>query len=148
MAEPVNKRLAQRQPVLKVAKIMFNGSVVDSLVLDISDSGIRVSTETFVPFPVDVTIELRTGGTWAAQRRWQRGTETGFAFTQFAGLHAEGAAAASSLYDQLRQTSVREVTAKLAAARYFDHRELKLATEAMQTAMDTLESLLRVASGR
>jgi hypothetical protein len=148
MADPGDKRLAQRQPVLKVAKILYGGSVVDALVLDASASGVRISTETFVAFPEQVTVELRTGGVWAAIRRWQRGTETGFEFTHFAGLHAEGAASASRLYDQLRNTGVRDVTARLAAERHFDHAELRVAADALLTAMDRLEHLLRIAAGR
>ncbi len=147
MDEP-NKRTDGRQPVLKAAKVRFNQSVVDCLVLDLSPGGMRVSTEGFVAFPETVQVELRTGGLWRAERRWQRGLETGFALVAFAGLSGEAAAAASRLYDAVRNDGLREVTARLAAERYYDHPDLPRLCQAATAAVHALEEALRVASGR
>ena len=143
-----NKRTDGRQPVLKAAKVRFHDSVIDCLVLDLSPGGMRVSTEGFVAFPETVTVELRTGGLWTAERRWQRGLETGFALVAFAGLNGEAVAAASRLYDAVRNDGVRVVTGRLAAERYFDHPGLPALCEAADAAVKALEEALRVASGR
>lgn len=143
-----NKRHAGRQPVLKAAKILFGGSAIDCLVLDFSLSGVRVSTEAYIPFPDEVTVELRSGGMWTAQRRWQRGLETGFEFSGFAGLAPAAAAEASGLYDQLRNAGLLDVTARLSAARHFDHDELRTTADAAENAVRALEQVLRRAAGR
>lgn len=143
-----DKRVRQRVPVLRAAKVLWRGSVVDCLVLDISPSGLRVSTETVVPFPPEVTIEMRTGGRWTAARRWQKGVETGFELLNFAGLHGEGMSAASRLYDQLRHAGVLDVTNRLAEAKYYDHADLKQAAEDVAGAVRRLEEVLRIAAGR
>lgn len=116
--------------------------------LDISSIGARVSTEAYMPFPDEVTVELRSGGRWLSKRRWQLGMETGFEFVRFAGLHAAATADASLLYDKLRNAGARDVTERLAAARYFDDAELQKASEAAEAALMELEQALRVASGR
>ncbi len=127
---------------------MFANSVVDCLVLDVSPTGVRVSTEAFMPFPEEVTLEFRTGGVWSAQRRWQRGMETGFEFNHFKGLHAAAVGEASALYDRLRNAGLNDVTERLAQARYFDHAELQAAAERVEAAVLALEETLRVAAGR
>ena len=148
MSDAGNKRQTLRQPVLKAAKVRFGDAVVDCLVLDLSQSGLRVSTEAFMPFPDEVTIELRSGGMWRAVRRWQRGMETGFEFTRFAGLHAQAVADASLLYGQLLNSGLRDLTGRLAELRHFDHPELKAAAEAADAAVEALERVLKAATGR
>ena len=143
-----NKRQADRQPVLKAAKVLFGNSAVDCLVLDMSAAGLRISTEAPMPFPEQVTIELRSGGSWTAALRWQRGLESGFELVRFKGLHAQAAADASALYDQLRNAGLRDVTERLAIARHFDHPALRSAAEAAAAAVTELEHVLREAAGR
>ena len=143
-----DKRQAARQPVLKTAKVMFANSVVDCLVLDVSPTGVRVSTETYFAFPEAVTLEFRSGGVWRAVRRWQRGLETGFEYTGFAGLHAAAAAEASVLYDLARNAGLRDVIERLAVARWYDDTELRAAAEGAEAAVRKLERALQVASGR
>ena len=85
MIEDANKRSTDRQMVLKTAKIHVDDSIYDCLVLDLSATGVRVSTEVPVLFPPEVMLELRTGATWVARLRWNRGTEAGFELLRFAG---------------------------------------------------------------
>ena len=121
-------RQAPRQPVLKLAKILFQGSAVDCLVLDISASGMRVSTQTMFHFPEHVRIELASGAVHAAVRCWQRGLETGFEFTALLGLTGTAALEARALHQGLSVSGVLDITARLARERYFDHPEIKAAT--------------------
>ena len=134
--------------MLKSAKILYAGSAVDCLVLDLSETGLRISTDAFMPFPDEVTVELRSGGQWAAHLRWQRGLESGFELVRFLGLGLEAAGDASRLLDRLRNAGLVEVTASLAEARYFDHLELKSATVAVAAAVERLEGVLRRACAR
>ena len=142
-----DKRLEARQPVLKAAKARFGNSVVDCLVLDVSETGVRVSTDAFIAFPDEVTLELRSGGTWQAIRRWQHGLETGFEFVRFTGLHAQAMIEASALYEQLRNAGLIDVITRLSVARYWDHPDLKAASEAAEAAVHELERVLRQATG-
>ncbi len=143
-----DKRLDVRQPVLKVAKILFQDSVVDCIVLDFSAGGARVSTDVVIPFPDAVKIELRSGGVWDATRSWQRGLETGFTFKGFAGLHAAATAEVAALSDRLGRSGVHDVTERLAEARWFDHPELKTASRAVDVAIQRLEQVLHAAARR
>lgn len=143
-----NKRTTSRQPVLRTARVRWSHSAVDCLVLDLSATGMRISNDTIMPYPETVTVELRTGGSWEAVRRWQRGMETGFEFTRFNGLHAEAIGEASALYSQLRGAGLIAVTARLQAARWFDHAGLQAAAQKAEEAVSALEEALRLACGR
>ena len=146
--EHAEKRGAPRQPVLRSAKVLWGATAVDCLVLDMSAEGVRVSTDVAMPFPDEVRIELRSGATWQALRRWQIGLETGFEFTRFVGLHAHAAVDAWQLYESLRNSGAHQVIERLDGARFFDHAELRSAASAAKVALDRLELMLRAASGR
>ncbi len=138
-----NKRMAQRQPVLKSAKIHFAHSVVDCLVLDSSPGGIRLSTELPIAFPDEVKVEMRSGAIWRAGRRWQRGVEAGFELLQFAGLSLECSVRASALYTALRASPSTEITERLAHEGYFESPALREAALALASAHTRLEDALR-----
>lgn len=132
--------------MLKAAKILFHGSVVDCLVLDISASGLRVSTQTMFLFPEEVRIELKSGAVYAAVRCWQRGFETGFSFSGLLGLTGPAAKEADGLHDWLCRCGVLDLTARLAQERYFDHPQLKRAAGEVEVAVRALEAALLKAS--
>lgn len=137
-----DKRDGARQPVLKGAKLRLGDSVVDCLVLDLTGRGARISVETAMPFPPEVTLELRSGGMWRAAPRWQRGNETGLEFLGFAGLGQQAATDASVLRGRLRNCAVHDVLLELGKARYFDHPELESAALRAREAVAALESAL------
>ena len=63
MDNPVggDKRSSIRQFVLKGAKIVFNQSVVDCLVVSVSETGVRVRTGAITPVPEKVTLWFNGG---------------------------------------------------------------------------------------
>ena len=145
-ADP-NKRQAARQPVLKGAKILFGDAVLDCLVHDISATGARISMAVAMVFPAELMIEMRSGGRWMADVRWQRGTETGLVFTRFAGLHGQAAVEASKAYARMRSSGVHDVLADLTAAKHFDHPALRDAALELERAVAGLQEALRVSAG-
>ena len=112
--DDANKRLIARQQVLKTAKVYVADSVYDCLVLDLSETGMRITTDVSVLFPPNVRIELRTGAIWVAQLRWQRGTEAGFEFLRLDGLNDEVAVRAEAMVAALRNSGVQHVLTRLA----------------------------------
>jgi hypothetical protein len=125
----VNKRLIARLPVLKTAKVHTANSVYDCLVVDLSVTGLRLSTEVPVAFPPDVRIELRSGAIWAAELRWQRGREAGFEFLLFDGLNDETSQRAAEMFDAFRNCGVAEVLSRLEEKDYFGSPDLRSAAE-------------------
>ena len=144
--DPDRKRQTHRQPMLRVAKILMEISVVDCLVLDMSASGVRVSTPTMFVFPEAVRIELKSGAVYGATRCWQRGLETGFEFTGLLGLTGPAAKEIEGLHGWLCRSGVLDITARLAQERHYDHPELKAAAGAVEAAVRKLESVLLKAS--
>ena len=140
-----NKRQAERQPVLKSAKVHFSHSVIDCLVVDHTTGGVRLSTEVPVVFPDEVQIELRTGSIWQAVRRWQRGTDAGFELMRFIGLNRETSSRATQLLIELRATSILTLTERLSQEGFFGSPELREATLALETAVETLDKMLNSA---
>ncbi len=147
MSEESDKRIAARQPVLKGAKAHFGNSVVDCLILDLSEQGVRVSIDGFVAFPDALMLELRSGSRWDAVRRWQRGTEIGLEFTGFAGLGLESSAKAGEFRRQLRNSGLQQLVMQLQQERFFEYPELKMAVERLDEAAVALDKLLKTASG-
>lgn len=141
-----DKRLLDRQPVLKSAKIHVAHSVIDCLVLDLSPTGLRVGTEGLVVFPDTVVVEFRNGGMWHAVRRWQRGVETGFELVRFHGLTAEAAQRAATLRDAALSSGIPDLLARLGHEGHFGDPRLTLAAEALEKAhagvRDAFEALM------
>ena len=124
-----NKRLISRLPVLKTAKVHTTNSVYDCLVVDLSVTGMRLSTEVPVSFPPEVRIELRSGAIWAAKLRWQRGREAGFEFVLFDGLNDETSKRAAEMFDAFRNCGASEVLSRLEEKDYFGSPDLRSAAE-------------------
>jgi hypothetical protein len=137
-----DKRLAIRQAVLKAAQITFNQSVVDCLVLDISETGARVRTAAVVPVPEQVTLRLRGGAIFSAVRRWTRGMEIGLSLESTAVLGEEPARVAWRVYEMVRATTVAEPLRILGGYGYFDDMALRAAAEDAEAGLRRLEAVL------
>jgi hypothetical protein len=137
------KRDAQRQAVLKTAKIEWGSSVVDCLVLEQSIIGMRVSMSIPMEVPEQVTIRLHGGAVRPATRRWARGTEIGFEFGGIARLDAVAANHAVDILVKVRAMGLDEIMTSLSEARFFDDAELGSVALAAQAAMRRLEAALR-----
>jgi hypothetical protein len=140
--DDANKRLIARQQVLKTAKIYVADSVYDCLVLDLSETGMRITTDVSVMFPPNVRIELRTGAIWVAQLRWQRGTEAGFEFLRLDGLNDEVAVRAEAMVAALRNSGVQHVLSRLAGEDSFGSPDLRSAAETLGRAHAAFEQAI------
>jgi len=137
------KRDGGRQAVLKTAKIQWGNAVVDCLVLELSDSGVRVSMSVPMEIPEQVIIHLRGGAVRQGTRRWSLGTEIGFEFSGIAKLDAVAASDALAILVDLRDAGVNDIVARLTKARFFDDAELGSIALSAQAAVQKLEGALR-----
>ena len=113
-----------------------------------SAEGARVSTETPVLFPDEVTIELRSGALWTAVRRWQRGLEAGLEFGRFAGLNGEASQRALALHEELRGSGARKLLEHLNREGHFDSPAVREASQAFSEAYAKLDDALKQALQR
>jgi hypothetical protein len=137
------KRLAIREAVLKAAQIIFDHSVIDCLVLDVSDTGIKVRTAAVVPIPEQVTLRFRGGAIFPAVRRWARGKEVGFSLDVIPSLSEEPAALAWRIYESVRAITIEEPLKLLRHCRFFDDAALRAAAEEAEAGLRRLETALR-----
>ena len=137
------KRLALREAVLKSAQIVFDQSVVDCLVLDVSETGAKVRTAAITPVPRQVTLLFRGGAAFPAERRWARGMEIGFSFATTATLSEVPAELAWRIYEFVRATSLEEPLRLMRDYRFFDDMALAAAAEEAEAALRRLETMLR-----
>lgn len=115
-----NPRAEPRQRVIKSAKLVFNGGVIDCVVLDISAKGARVLLPMPTPLPEHVALHLSGGVIYNARRRWERGQEVGFEFEGPPSLNVIAATRAMPFYEALRDISPDEILVRLQAERWFD----------------------------
>ena len=113
-------RAEPRQRVIKSAKLVFNGGVIDCVVLNISAKGARVLLPMPTPLPEQVALHLSGGVIYNAQRRWGVGEEVGFEFEGAPSLSAIAAARAMPFYEALRDISPDQILARLQVERWFD----------------------------
>lgn len=142
MPEPDQNRQADRQGVLKRAKLIFQGSVVDCLVLNVSESGFRVQLSAVVPMPERIAVQFSGGATFSAVQRWARGTEVGFGIDGPAQLGTEERAQASELHDSFRARGFDEPLRRLRDLRCFDDPELARLAQEAEAAVQRLEAAL------
>jgi hypothetical protein len=131
---------------LRSAKIHFNNSVVDCIIVDQSPGGVRISTDVQMPFPKQVIVELRSGERWSAMLRWQQGLESGFQYETFAGLSEEFRQDALDLYDKVYRTGIFDVLQQLDRKGCFGNADLKAATKSADESLRGLISLLNTLS--
>ena len=120
-----DQRAAPRRRALKGAKIVFNGSVLDCMVRNVSERGARVSLPSPTPLPDRVALHMPGGAAYQAQRKWTLGGDSGFAFDSAGTLQAAAAARALALHEGLAAYSPAPVLAQLLAERCFDDRALQ-----------------------
>jgi hypothetical protein len=137
-----DKRSSIRQFVLKGAKIVFNQSVVDCLVVSVSETGVRVRTGAIMPIPDKVTLWFNGGAVFSAERRWTRDTEIGFALDGTASLPEEAAQTAWQIYEMVRATSIEEPIKLLQISRFFDDLALQKMAEQAEAGLRQLETAL------
>jgi hypothetical protein len=137
-----DKRLALRQTVFKSAKIVFGQSVIDCLVLDISETGVRVRTAAIMPVPERVTLEFSGGAVFSAVRRWARGLELGLLLEGSASLPAASAHLAGRIHAMLRAAPIEQPMQLLRSTRFFDDLALQAAAEQAEAALQRLDVAL------
>lgn len=115
-----NQRAEPRKRVLKGAKLVSSGGIMDCTVLDISAKGALVLAPTPLPMPEHVALHLSGGVIYHARRRWARGQEVGLEFEDAPSLSAAAAARASPFCGALRDISPDRILAGLQAERWFD----------------------------
>ena len=138
----VNKRGAQRQAVLKGAQIVFGQTVVDCLVLNVSETGARLRTAAAVELPQLVTLRFRGGAVFPAVRRWARGSEIGFSLESSGFLPEGPASLAWQAYEEIHACSVEELLKPLREKGYFDDVGLRSAAEEAEQGLRRLEAAL------
>ena len=137
-----NKRIAARQAVLKGAQLVFGASVIDCLVLNMSDTGARIRTGAVVFVPEELTLKMRGGASFAARTVWTRGVEIGLALAPVVSLPDEQAALAWRLYDLVRGLDLAEPLSLLGAQDFFGDLTLRNAAEQAEAGLRRLEILL------
>jgi hypothetical protein len=78
-----NRRAARRSRLLKSAKLIFGGfspTVVDCLLTELSDGGVRIETPVMTQLPEVLTLRLSDHTERRVQVRWATGNEVGLAF--------------------------------------------------------------------
>jgi hypothetical protein len=137
-----DKRRERRHAVIKRAKIVFGGSIIDCLVVDVSTCGARVCTSALVLVPELVVLRFSGGSAFIAHRRWSRGMEMGFMFEGPAPLTEHAASVASQAFEALPSHALEEPIRILRDARFFDDPELDRAAEQLEDAYARFKTIL------
>jgi hypothetical protein len=137
-----DRRRETRDRVIKGAQLIFNNSVIDCTVMDVSPNGARVRTSAIVVTPERVILQFRGGGAFFAHRRWSRGMETSYMFDGPAPLRDHAAMVAISALQALPGKGLEQSIGMLRAAAFFDDPALSQAAEDAETAYARLEAAL------
>jgi hypothetical protein len=81
--QPVEQRHEKRSPTIKSGQLLYGGAhrtVIDCLVLDISDRGARVETILAADIPEAFFLRSSNGPERQAYRRWASGQQIGLEF--------------------------------------------------------------------
>jgi hypothetical protein len=81
--QPTEHRHEKRSPTIKSGKLFYGGAhptVIDCLVLDLSDGGARVETIVVADIPQVFSIRTSDGSERQAYRRWASGQQMGLEF--------------------------------------------------------------------
>ena len=143
-----NRRAVPRDRVLKNAKLVFNDTVIDCSVLDVSAQGARILLRTPMPLPSMIALHLRGGTIYQARRAWTRGLETGFEFSGDPAFDAVTAKMAWPVYEALRDLAPDAVVASLQAHRHFDDPALPALAQQVADAYAALAAALRKRAAR
>ncbi len=127
----VGRRTAPREGVLRSGKIIIGASVVNCIVLDVSEKGARIRLEAMMALPEKVTLCLRGGAAFLAVTRWARAQEAGLEFLGPAALTSRTAAQAARSLQAVQDSGLDDVIATLRTERFYDDPALQhLADEA------------------
>lgn len=132
-----------RKRVLKGAKLVFNGTVVDCVVLNITERGARVSMGAPMPLPAEATLHLSGGAVYRGRQRWRRGQDAGFEFADAPALSADAAGRALPIYEALRGAAPDGALDRLRAERCFDDPALSELAQRLGEAHAALATALR-----
>ena len=143
MVSSDHDRHADRHAVLKTAKLIFKGSVVDCLLRDQSETGFRIELSAPMPIPEEVVVQLSGGAAYRASLKWSRGLELGFALIGTPSLGAVHRMQAWDAYEQLRGSNLDAPLRRLRELRHFDDPELARLASLAETALQDLEAALR-----
>ena len=138
-----DRRREPRQRVIKGAQLIFQGSVIDCTVLDVSPNGARVRTSGVVVTPEQVILQFRGGSAYFARRRWSQGTEMSFVFDRPAPLKENAALVASSALGALLGKDLEGAIRILRAAAFLDDPALGQVAEEAEAAVARLETALK-----
>ena len=136
-------RGVDRVNVLKRAKLVFSGAILDCAVLDLSPSGARLSLGVPVRFSGNFALHMPGGSVYAARLCWARGREVGLEFIGEPRLALEAAKLAGASMQALRSIAPDRVLDSLRTARHFDDPALATAARALADAHATLLSALQ-----
>ena len=136
-------RRGERANVLKRAKLMFGGAILDCTVLDLSASGARLTLGAPARLAGDFALHMPGGSVYAARRRWSRGREIGLEFIGEPKLAVAAALVAGASVQALRGIAPDRVLDGLRASRHFDDPALADAAQALADAHAALLSALQ-----
>jgi hypothetical protein len=80
---PDNRRGKPRWRTLKSGKLFFGGfqkTVFDCLVLDLSETGVRIETSVMVDAPETAFLQIQEEMIGPMKKRWASGNQLGFEF--------------------------------------------------------------------
>jgi hypothetical protein len=136
-------RQDERANVLKRAKIMFGGAVLDCTVLDVSSSGARLLLGTPASLSGEFALHMPGGIIHAARLSWLRGREIGLEFIGGPKLALAAARLASESVQALRGIAPKRILDSLRDHRYFDDPVLADAARALADAHAALLNALQ-----
>ncbi len=142
-----DKRHPGRKAVLKGARLIFQDTAFDCVVLNISTKGARVRTKVMVPVPEQAALSLCDGTIIPTLRRWARGTEIGLEFAGTMAFAAERAVRARTLLEILRTDGLHVAVERLRAEKFLDDPELTEVAEQIDAARARLEAVLAARAG-
>ncbi len=143
-AEPFSdSRRRTRSRVIKSAKILFAGSVIDCVVQDVSVGGAKVRTPTPVAVPEKVVLQVLGGAAFSATRRWSRGLQIGFDFEDVTPLDGHAGVQAATALDALPSKGLARAMEVLERAGFFDDPDLHEAARQAEAAYSRFETALR-----
>ena len=136
-------RRAERGNVLKRAKLVFGGAVLDCTVLELSASGARLLMGTPARLSGEFVLHMPGGTVHAARLSWSRGREVGLEFIGGPKLAVVAASLASASVQALRSIAPNRVLEDLRGQRHFDDPVLADAAQGLADAYAALLSALQ-----
>lgn len=140
----IDQRRTKRQPVLKMAELVFGfpGMHIECQVIDESRFGVMLETPVVADVPERLKIRFVGGPTFAALRRWAIGNKVGL---EFVGLFLEDEATMGqvrAVRTVLREVGVHAAVQMLRERDFFQSSQLRSAAEEAEIAIARLESAL------